>query len=463
MEFVGSEKLIKALIIEDNGLVREKIRALLSPHQVYEIESLALFPDSLKIAPEALDLVLLDLKSSHDPDATKTLCRLPEFRRQFPRAEIWVQSGSEDVTLMRECIRSGAHRFLLKEHLVAELPLILEALEARQERRAQIGALIQGQSSVVERLREELLSLSYTEVDVLIEGESGSGKELCAQAFSKNLVAVNVAALPADLFEAEIFGYEKGAFSGAHAAKEGFFEVAKGGALFLDEIQSLRPELQAKLLRVLETRKFRRLGSTRERDFDARLICAANVSLSEKVQRGEFREDLYYRIAPVTVKVPPLRLRVEDISGLADLFLKEFDPRGTRKWGDGAMEFLRGYEWPGNVRELRGMIRAICARLPYPVIGGSELQAQLPSWSASAPKSLREPEPSLSGDNNFVVNWSQGLDANIGRLEAHMLEKTLARMSSSEARERLGVKRSRFYEKLKQYGLLKETEDQSPE
>lgn len=453
-----SEKLIRGLIVEDDRLVRESLKTALRAHQFGEIESLALFPGTLKIANDSLDLVLLDLKSAHDPDATETLRRLPEFRRQFPRAEIWVQSGTEDVAVMRACIQAGAHRFLLKQNMLQELPLILAALAARVERRERIATKILGRSSTIDRLREELLSLSYSDVDVLIEGESGSGKELCAQALSSHVIAVNVAALPAELFESEVFGFEKGAFSGAHAAKEGFFEAAKGGALFLDEIQSLKPELQAKLLRVLETRKFRRLGSTRERDFDARLICAANVSLAEKVERGEFREDLYYRIAPVTVKVPPLRLRSEDVAELADRFLAEFDPRSTRKWGADAMDFLRDYEWPGNVRELRGMIRSVCARLPYPIIGAAELQAQVPSWSAKS-----ELKNSSLADAAFVVDWSEGLDANLGRLEAHMLKTTLATLSSADARERLAIKRSRFYEKLKQYGLLKETEDQSPE
>ncbi|MEO5668106.1 MAG: sigma 54-interacting transcriptional regulator, partial [Bdellovibrionota bacterium] len=201
----------RILVVEDDALVRESLRKALAPHEVLSVESLALFPASLKIEDDALDLVLLDLKSDHDVDATKTLARLPDFRRRFPSAEIWVQSGSDDLALMRACIRAGAQRFLLKSHLMAELPIVLESLEARSERRARIAKTIRGKSAATVRLREELLWLGESGADILIEGESGAGKELCAAALSDEIVAVNVAALPSELFEAELFGFEKGA------------------------------------------------------------------------------------------------------------------------------------------------------------------------------------------------------------------------------------------------------------
>jgi DNA-binding NtrC family response regulator len=445
--------LSRILVVEDEPLVREALSRALSQHEVVEIASLALFPANLKLSDDSLDLVLLDLKSSHDPEAVLTLRALPQFRCRFPRAEIWVQSGSDDLGLMRACIRAGAQRFLLKEHLFSELPLVLGSLEERVERREKLAQVLIGSSPLTRRLREDLVSLATGELDVLIEGESGSGKELCAAALAESLVAVNIAALPAELFEAELFGYEKGAFSGAHAAKEGFFEAAAGGALFLDEIQSLKPELQVKLLRVLETRKYRRLGSTRERDFTGRLICAANVTLSEKVARGEFREDLYHRIAPITVRVPPLRLRKEDVRELARVFLAEHDVKSQRRWDEDALVFMENYDWPGNVRELKGLVRSLCARVPYPVLGRAEVEAHLSRWEKS-----EEASPALS--EVFRVDLSEGLDANLAKLEEWMLRKTLESVSGIEAQERLGLKRSRYYERLKHYGLIKETEDQ---
>lgn len=442
----------RVLVVEDEALVREALLGALSKHNVFQLSSLALFPGDLNLQDDSLDLVLLDLKSPVDPDARLTLQALPQFRRRFPGAEIWVQSGSDDLSLMRACIRAGAQRFLLKEHLFAELPLVLESLQERASRRLKLSQTLIGTSPLTRRLREDLLSLSLGDLDVLIEGESGSGKELCAVALGESLVAVNVAALPAELFEAELFGFEKGAFSGALTAKEGLFEAASDGALFLDEIQSLKPELQVKLLRVLETRKFRRLGSTREREFTGRLICAANVTLSELVVRGDFREDLYHRIAPVTVRVPPLRLRREDIRELAKVFLAEFDVKSQRRWDEEALVFMENYDWPGNVRELKGLVRSLCARVPYPILGKSEVEAHLSRWE----RAPREHPPG----SIFEVDLAAGLDANIAKLEEWILRKTLESASGLEAQERLGLKRSRFYERLKHYGLIKETEEQ---
>ncbi len=449
----GGWSLSRILVVEDEILVREALGRALSQHEVFEIASLALFPENLELRDDSLDLVLLDLKSSHDPEAELTLRALPQFRRRFPRAEIWVQSGSDDLSLMRASIRAGAQRFLLKEHLFAELPLVLGSLEERAAHREKLAQVLIGSSLLTRRLREDLLSLASSDLDVLLEGESGSGKELCAAALSESLVAVNVAALPVDLFEAELFGFEKGAFSGAHNAKEGFFEAASGGALFLDEIQSLKPELQVKLLRVLETRKFRRLGSTREREFSGRLICAANVTLSEKVARGQFREDLYHRIAPVTVRVPPLRLRKEDVRELASVFLRECDVKSQRRWDEDALVYMESYDWPGNVRELKGLVRSLCARVPYPVLGRAEVEAHLSRWERVEGVS---PPPS----EVFQVSLSEGLDANLAKLEEWILRKTLESMAGLKAQERLGLKRSRYYERLKHYGLIKETEEQ---
>jgi DNA-binding NtrC family response regulator len=449
---------MKILVVEDDSSVREMLRQSLSGHELAELDSLALL-DGSRLGEGfdgQLDLVLLDLKSSHDPDASQTLEKLPELKKRCPGAEIWVQSGSEDVALMRACIRAGAHRFVLKEHLFEELPLVLATLEDRGERRSWIESLIVGESDSIVKLREELLALGDSNVDVLVEGESGSGKELCAQALScGDFIGVNIAAVPVELFEAELFGFEKGAFSGAHAAKEGLFEAVGRGVLFLDEIQALKPELQVKLLRVLETRKFRRLGSSREKEFRGRVVCASNVSLAEQVSRSEFREDLYYRIAQVNLHVAPLRLRQKDLPLLVTLFLREFDPQQRKRWTEEALDFLKAYEWPGNVRELRGLIRSLCARVPYPIFGVEEIQSHLSDWEGVLnTRLLVGDKDAAHGDSTFSVDWSLGLDANLRLLERHILQETLGQVSVAQARERLGMKRSRFYEKLRQYGLL---------
>ncbi|MEO5666432.1 MAG: sigma 54-interacting transcriptional regulator, partial [Bdellovibrionota bacterium] len=242
---------------------------------------------------------------------------------------------------------------------------------------------------------------------------------------------------------------------GAHASKAGLFETAGRGALFLDEIQSLKPELQTKLLRVLETRRFRRLGAIRETPFEGRLLCAANVSLAEKVEKGEFREDLFHRIAAVILRVPPLRLRADDVLELTEIFLKDFDPRSTKRFDTEALAFLASYDWPGNVRELKGLVRTLTARVPYPTLGLAEVKEQLTAWEK--PQETTDSSERSGAAAGFAVDWSEGLDANVLRLEEWMIRKTLEKSSGNEARERLQLKRSRFYEKLKLFGLFRET------
>lgn len=441
---------MKILLIEDNTLVIESLRGALQEHTLQTHDSLSDF--DMKSLENNTDLVLLDLMSEKDKDAQKTLKRIPELRSRAPHAEIWIQSGQEDVAIMRACVEAGAHRFLLKDHLLLELPLILEWVEELRSRRADLEALIVGKSSVLERMRSELLDLARTDIDVLIEGESGSGKELCARAFespSKPFVAVNVAAIPKDLFEGELFGYEKGAFSGAVASKAGLFEAAHGGVLFFDEVQSLPMDQQAKLLRVLETRSFRRLGSTVEKRFDARIVCASNQNLREASDRGDFREDLYYRIAPVTVSVPPLRLRQGDVSLLAKTLLKRIDPQSRFRFDEEGLRALEAYEWPGNVRELFGLIKALVAKSRIPVWGRQEVEAELTRGELScvAP---------AAAESSFKMDWDLGLDKNVQNFERWMISKVLNESTGLEARERLKLKRSRFYEKLKLYSLVKD-------
>lgn len=448
---------MKILLIEDNELIVQSLKSELKNHELIVHDSLADL--DIRSLPLNIDLVLLDLMSSKDPDAKKTLSRIPELRFKTPHGEIWVQSGNEDISLMRQCIEVGAYRFILKDQLLMELPLILGWSEERRQRRDQLEKSIIGKSFLCENLRAELLSLARTDVDVLIQGESGTGKELCAQAFAvkgKPLVAVNVSAIPKELFEGELFGYEKGAFSGAVGAKEGFFEAAHGGVLFFDEIQSLSLELQSKILRVLETRKFRRLGSIQEKSFECRIVCASNRDLREASKKGEFREDLFYRIAPVTVSVPPLRLRSEDIPLIAHALLHKLDPQQKIRIDEDGLRALSEYDWPGNVRELQGSIKALLAKSRIPIWSRKEIESVINSEATlNIVPTNSAPQSSVSSQV-FQVNWDLGLDQNVQNLERWMMEHVLRESNGLEARERLQLKRSRFYEKLKQYSLLKD-------
>ncbi len=449
---------IKILVIEDDEIVRQSLRFLLNSHQVFFFSHIEEYFARAKESNLAdVELVLLDLRHSADPEGQLTIQKIPELRSRLPHAELIIQSGVSDVEAMRECIQKGASRFVLKEHLADEIPLLVERHMEVRAIRSQLDTDIVGSSFVLVQLKRDLLDLRFQRnLDVLVEGETGTGKELCARALHSGgpFIAVNMSAIPPELFEAEFFGSEKGAFSGSVQARVGHFEAAGNGILFLDEIQSISPAHQAKLLRVLETRAFTRVGSSQERPFRARIVSAANTKLKEAVARGLFREDLYYRLAPMTLHVPPLRVRGEDIVELAKKFLKDFDESRTKRFTDDALTFIQsGYDWPGNVRELRGLTRNLVARSPIPLLDSREIQKQLQSFEDRLEKS-----PELSrghGDGHFKINWTMGFDRNVEELEKFILAETLKSKKSSEARDALQLSRSRFYEKVRQYGLLK--------
>lgn len=450
---------LKIAVIEDDPLMQQSF-AILLQGQIFRIsKNLNEFftqQNSPQNNKEKYDLILLDLRHEADVNGTDTLSRISELRNYYPEAELIIQSGLADVGAMRSCIRQGASRFILKEHIGDEIPVLLTRMQEVRKLRRDLDEVIVGSSSGMKQLKRDLLDLKFQiGVDVLIEGETGCGKELCARALHNGepFLAVNVSAIPAELFESEFFGAERGAFTGSSQLRLGHFENAGTGTLFLDEIQSLSLAHQAKLLRVIESRRFTRVGSSQERPFKARVVSASNRSLREAVARGQFREDLYYRLAPLTVQVPPLRLRGDDIPLLAHKFLSEIDTGRTKSFTPDAVEFLRTYNWPGNVRELRGLIRSLVIKSPIPKLDTPEIRNIL-GVTGDAELTLGA-TGDVSGAENFQIDWSQSFDANVEKLEKFLLTETLKSQKSAEAREKLGLARSRFYEKVKQYGLLK--------
>lgn len=443
-------------LVEDEPLVRASLERLLAGH------ALSCFPDARALlrhleesrGTSRFDLVLSDLCNAEDPDGSHALAALPSIRALLPRAELYVVSGVNEVETMRASVRAGAARFVLKDAVAQELPSLLARFGEMRTLRRALDAELRGNSPVMDALKRELLALRFERMDVLVEGETGSGKEMCARALHAGgpWVAVNVSAVPAELFEAEFFGAEKGAYTGASQARAGYLEAAGGGTLFLDEIQSLPLAQQAKLLRAFESRSFTRVGSSQERPFRARVVAAANVELKDAVAKGRFREDLFYRIAQVTVRVPPLRVRGRDVTMLAESFLKETRKNESVEFLSDALEFLAsGYDWPGNVRELRNLVRGLAARATIPKLGAPEVRAALAGTAA---------EPTVStgagSETPFQPDFSLGLDENVERFERYFMGRVVsAAPNSQEARERLKLARSRFYEKLKAHGLAK--------
>lgn len=442
----------KVLVIEDDPIVVSALKLLLKSHELEFYPSLPAYFKKYGDQKLDKDLVLLDLCHEGDPEGKQTLQLFPELKHNVPNAEIVIQSGLKDIDIMRRCLQLGAEKFVLKDNIADEIPVFISHCLDRRKLRQELDSVMVGESPGVSDLKNRLLDLrkQHNSVDVLIEGETGCGKELCAKALHREgpFIGVNVAAIHGDLFEAELFGAEKGAYTGSSGSREGYLESVENGVLFLDEIQSLPLAQQAKLLRVLETRTYFRVGSTQERIFKGRIVSASNQPLLERVKKGHFREDLYFRLATTQVSVPPLRTRGDDITMLAKYFLKQFSEKQNIQLTPEALQYLqKSYDWPGNVRELRSVLRRLVVESKMPFIGVPEVESfikksELSTFPQNAGGSSRfEPDSNLSFDENVTL------------FEKHLISSALNGKSTIQARDALKLSRSRFYEKLKQYGL----------
>ncbi|HEX3031666.1 MAG TPA: sigma-54 dependent transcriptional regulator [Bacillota bacterium] len=317
------------------------------------------------------DLVLLDLRLP-DMDGVEVL---KAVKKEQPQVPVIMITAHGTVETAIEAMKAGAGDYISKPFDMEELKLIirrsLEVVELVSEvnfLRGELGERLKqgliGRSKLITEVRQMIDKITDTSVTVLIEGESGTGKEVVARQIhhksaqaNKPFVAINCAAIPENLLETELFGYERGAFTGATARKKGKLEVVGSGTLFLDEIGDMSPLLQAKILRVLQEKVFERVGGNEQLRLEARIIAATNRDLKKAVQEGTFREDLYYRLQVFPLRVPALRERTEDIRELAEFFLEKFDYRKKIKgFTEPALEMLYNYQWPGNVRELENAV-----------------------------------------------------------------------------------------------------------
>jgi DNA-binding NtrC family response regulator len=319
------------------------------------------------LAKDHWDVVLTDLRMTPVDGMTV----LAEARRKSPRTAVVILTAYGEVKTAVEALQSGAYQYLTKPVNFQEVVHVVEqaigaedlARENRALKQAATGEReLLGQAAATGKLRGLIAKVAPSDATVLIRGESGAGKEIVARAVhaasgraDKPFVPVNCAAIAASLLESELFGYRQGAFTGADTDREGLFEAARGGTLFLDEIGEAGPDVQAKLLRVLEEKKINRVGDPVERDVDVRVIAATNRPLEEAIKTGTFREDLYYRLLVFPLDVPPLRERADDIPELAAHFLARLGRRKTQLPRE-AVDRMRAYPWPGNVRELRNLV-----------------------------------------------------------------------------------------------------------
>ncbi|HYK42748.1 MAG TPA: sigma-54 dependent transcriptional regulator [Thermoanaerobaculia bacterium] len=394
------------LVVEDDPFLLEQLKWTLKGG--FEVRAAHDATEGRALLSPEPDLYLFDLRLPPSGQVEEGFGLLSEAKRRNPDATVIVMSGEEDREPALRAIELGAFDFFRKPVDPAELIVILKrALERRRllaenrelregaERRLE-GAFdhLVGQSAPMLRLFREIEKVAPSNATVMIQGESGTGKELVAHSIHRRsprgggpFVAVNGSALPETLAESELFGHEKGAFTGAISSRPGRFEMAQGGTLFLDEIGTLSATVQSKLLRVLESREVDRLGGRRTVPVDFRLISATNENLEERVAAGTFREDLFYRISTIPLRIPPLRERKDDIPILVEHFLGRYAIRHhkpTRRLAEGVIERLTAHPWRGNVRELKHVVEMLVLFSESEVIHEDELPRVLRTTAASA-------------------------------------------------------------------------------
>ncbi len=355
-------KQLDLLIVDDDDEFRQILVSRFLRHG-FRVRDAADAEEAMSLAESReFDVAVFDMMMP----GVSGLQLLEQFKRTHVDCEVIMLTGQGTIQTAVEAMKLGAYDYLTKPFPMKGLELLIEkAHERRQLKREnlQLRALLRrsesedvmvGESPAMQEIYRLIERAGPSDKAILIQGESGTGKELVARALhrhsrraEKPIVVINCAALPEPLLESELYGHEKGAFTGAVSAKQGLFEVADGGTLFIDEIGEMPGALQAKLLRVLEDGSMRRIGSIKERRVDVRLLAATNRNLSQQVSDGYFREDLYYRINVLSLELPPLRRRKEDIASLVEHFLgPEWDVE------DGTLQMLERYDWPGNVRQL---------------------------------------------------------------------------------------------------------------
>jgi len=447
----------RILLVDDEERMVTLLRSALA-YRGHEVTGVTDGQSALELMErEAFDLVLTDLRM----EPVDGMAVISGVKERSPETAVVVLTAYGDVSTAVEALQKGAFHYLTKpinfDEVAHTVERALGAAELERENRALRHTVSQlapasnlvGKAEATVKLRELMAKVAPSEATVLIRGESGVGKEVVARAVHDQsrradgpFVAVNCAAIAETLLESELFGYRKGAFTGADQDREGLFESAHGGTLFLDEIGEAGPGVQAKLLRVLEERRLNRVGDTREREVDVRVIAATNMPLEEAIKVGRFREDLFYRLLVFPVDVPPLRHRAEDIAPLAAHFLKRLGRTRTTLPAT-TLQRLRAHGWPGNVRELRNLMERAHILAGAETIGDQHI---LLDMGRSGGSGVELPP---DADLNLDSNARRLIRAAIGRAGGN---KTLAA-------ELLGITRRTLYSRLKLLDLAEEFMD----
>ncbi|MCX7926561.1 MAG: sigma-54 dependent transcriptional regulator [Candidatus Omnitrophica bacterium] len=453
---------ISILVVDDEPLVRRSLSEFLTM-EGYTVSSAANGQEALsKLNDYLADVVITDLKMPEIDGLTL----LREIKKRYPTTSVIIITGYGSIENAVEAIKQGAFDYITKPIIDNEIRVVLERLikektleeenlklkeQIRQVQRQEFYGII-GKDEKMQKIYNLIEAIANTRTTVLIYGESGTGKHLIAHAIhqcnekerSKPFVEVSCGALTETLLESELFGHVKGAFTGAIKDKVGRFELADGGTIFLDEIDAFTPNLQVKILRVLQEGEFERVGESVTRKVDVRVIAATNQDLQKLILEGKFRQDLYYRLNIIAIQVPPLRDRKSDIPLLVESFINKHAKRIAKKVegvSDKAMSILMNYHWPGNIRELENVIEravilcksSIITAEDFPdTLLASKRSIALTEEATCLKEALRNPEKDIILRTLNSVNWNR-----------------------NEAAKALGINRTTLYKKMLRYGLLR--------
>lgn len=433
---------MKVLIVDDHAPARRAIARCLKPLPHLEIfEAASLNAARQLLERQHTDVALIDLRLDEDnPTDRGGLVLVRELRESGAAVPIVVTSSSE-MGEIRSAMRAGAYAYILKDELSEEL--VLPVLTELQHRRSLEGEVLElhglvGRSPSMERLRQVIKKVAAVDAPVLIQGPTGSGKELVARAIhalsprrSEPLATVNCGALSESLVEAQLFGYSKGAFTGADRTHPGYFAESGRGTLFLDEIAELPAEVQTKLLRVVENRTYRALGSASDCRFEGRLLAATHVDLAQRIAANRFRADLYYRLEILTIRVPSLDERKEDIPVLVDHFAK--DTLQRVRFSEAALEALTRWDWPGNVRQLRNLVHRLAVFVDHDFVTERDIAEHR---SAVSGEPIQPPAPAVNASPASSSELLHGLSPAQARTDnIRFLERNQVRILESEGRD----------------------------
>ncbi len=452
------------LIVDDEKSICQSLEGILTD-EGYEVQTATSAEEALRMMEEeAPHLVLLDiwLPGMDGIEALKVI------KTEYPQTRVVMMSGHGTIETAVKATKLGAFDFIEKPLSLEKIILVInhavDMMRLEEENVLLRQKLTQsyeltGRSAAITELKETISIVAPTNAWILIMGENGTGKELVARSIhrrsrrnQKPFVEVNCAAIPEELIESELFGHEKGAFTGATSKKRGKFDLANEGTIFLDEVADMSQKAQAKILRILQEKTFERVGGNRLISTDVRVLAATNKDLEREMEEGRFRQDLYYRLNVIPLHVPPLRERREDIPLLVARFIRDFslkEGEAEKTMSDEALEVLMRHEWPGNVRELKNIVERLVIMTPARVIGAADIpplqktdNGHRPEPPAELPESDSLREARQDFEKQFIVKKLKEFEGNI-----------------SKTAEAIGLERSNLHRKIKSFGLEVKPDD----